>query len=90
MPPPDGCSTVCVPDNACPPGTVQQTVCGGGGTGTGTPGGEPVPAIAQCWNECVPVAPVCPPGTHQVVNCPPPGVGAPCLMTCENDTPKPI
>lgn len=93
---PGSCSTICVPDDACPPGTVQQTVCaGGGGTGSGgmgAGGGEPtpVPVDGQCWNECVPADPTCPPGQHEVVDCPPPGYGAPCSVTCQDDPPLPF
>ncbi len=91
------CNTVCVPDDPCPPGTVQQTVCSGGdsgggwgsgssgvgGSGAGGSGGATPGDV--CWNECVPVGPTCPPGQHEVIDCPPPGYGAPCTVTCQDD-----
>lgn len=83
------CSEVCVPDNACPPGTVQQTVCSGGGmipTDPADPATPPPPPQEDaCWNECVPVNPACPPGSHEEVACPPDGMGAPCQLTCVPD-----
>ena len=69
--PGDGtCSEVCVPDDICPPGTVQQTVCSGS-TGPADPNDPSMPPKPedQCWNECVPEAPFCPPGTVEQTVC---------------------
>lgn len=88
-PPP--CTPACVPDGACPPGTVQQTVCEGGAppVDPGDPN-TPIPAPADtCWNECVPAIPACPLGTHPDSACPPEGLGVPCTVNCVPDAPAP-
>ncbi|WP_437834146.1 hypothetical protein [Sorangium sp. So ce1153] len=79
-----GCWTECVPPRPfCPPGTIEQTVCsgsssttGGGGWGSasgsgvggGFDGAMPAPP-GECWTECVPQEPYCPPGTRPQTTC---------------------
>ncbi|WP_437647398.1 hypothetical protein [Sorangium sp. So ce362] len=77
-----GCWTECVPvEPYCPPGTQAQTVCGGTtvtasssssvGVG-GSDGGANLvapPYPGDCWTECVPVEPYCPPGTQAQTAC---------------------
>ncbi|WP_437485285.1 hypothetical protein WME75_00465 [Sorangium sp. So ce1014] len=81
VPPYPGCWTECVPvEPYCPPGTQAQTVCGGTTTATasssvgvgGSDGGANLvapPYPGDCWTECVPVEPYCPPGTQAQTAC---------------------
>ncbi|WP_437780682.1 hypothetical protein [Sorangium sp. So ce1097] len=65
------CEMQCVPDNVCPRGWLEQTVCGGSTTvgQGGAAGGVGMPADPGCWTECVPPPPMCPPGTVEQVAC---------------------
>lgn len=85
------CVETCVPDEICPPGTVQQTVCAATEPADpNDPSMPPQPSDDLCWNECVPVEPFCPPGTHEEAVCPPdtdPQMGMPCQITCVPDQP---
>jgi hypothetical protein len=67
---PQSCEQQCVPDDACPEGTVEQTVCdaplsgSAGETGCASDGTgcyEPPQPPGNCWTECVPET--CPTGT---------------------------
>jgi hypothetical protein len=74
------CADQCVPDSACPDGTIEQTVCaeplssGSGGSGCASDSAdtgcyEP-PQPGDCWTECVPIDP-CGAGFHQEWSCGP-------------------
>ena len=70
------CEDQCVPDEACPPGTYEQTVCEDDSTSSsssGAGGYEPPsmpPFPGACRTECVPMPePVCPPGTYEQTVC---------------------
>ena len=81
---PQTCEQTCVPDDACPDGTVEQTVCDtpvvssdsstatGSGTGCaeGTGCAVPSPSPDNCWTECVPASP-CDAGYHEEQQCDP-------------------
>ncbi|WP_437577583.1 hypothetical protein [Sorangium sp. So ce887] len=80
--PPNECWTECVPvEPYCPPGTQAQTVCGGttatasGSSSVGVGGSDgganlvAPPYPGDCWTECVPVEPYCPPGTQAQTAC---------------------
>jgi len=88
--PGDGCYIECVPDS-CPPGTIEETICGGSTTGAGMGGNVPYPdkggmgSDDGCYTQCVPVGP-CPPGQHQEENCKPDMNGnQECELTCVDD-----
>ncbi|MGK3997740.1 hypothetical protein [Sorangium sp. So ce1024] len=65
------CEMQCVPDDRCPRGWLEQTVCGGSTTvgQGGAAGGVGMPTDPGCWTECVPPPPMCPPGTVEQVMC---------------------
>lgn len=79
----------CVPDDptdpVCPDGTPGQLVC------AATDSQDPsVPPEEQCWIECTDPG-TCPPGTHEVVDCPPSCDGTdpgPCSFFCQPDDPS--
>lgn len=99
-PPPDPCPLICVPDSMCPPGTIEQTTCDGGGpvmTGSSSSSGGPPnmgsssssggPNDPTCTTTCVPID-VCPPGQHIEEVCMDPSSDV-CELTCVDDDPCP-
>jgi hypothetical protein len=90
------CSDQCVPDDVCPQGTVEQTVCaqplsGSGDSGCASDGTgcyEP-PEPGECWTECVPE--ICPPDMIPQIVCEEPVYSSSdCLgADCEQPSPPP-
>jgi len=91
-------------DPVCPDGTVEQTICegqvdpgqpvpdpgeaGSGGAFGGGMGGAPPDPGQNCWTECVPIDPACPPGYHEDWVCEPGCDGTDgCYSTCVPDCP---
>lgn len=77
-PPPQECQEICVPDQVCPEGTVEEVVCTGSGQGMEPYPGPcldpmgcpepPPPPEEECYSTCVPID-VCPPGEVEVWVC---------------------
>ncbi len=98
-----GCWVECVPIDpppVCPDGTMEQVICAGstepdpgmgGGKDDPYPGdpNDPVPPEEQCWTECVPIDPTCPPGYHEDYVCEADCNGQEtCYLTCTPDCPE--
>ena len=85
------CEDTCVPDQACPEGTVEQLVCSEpqpvDDSGVDCEGDycEPPPPPEDCWLECLPIEP-CPPDMIAQEICLPddgdPTTAEPCRIEC--------